>query len=130
MVSPNTQIEQKDKVVVATIGAPQVTHLEMEELCDELTQRMRYDNTTLFVLDLASVEFLASACLGIMVTFLQDLEQVRGRVVLANCGPSVAFLFKVTRLDAAFSLYDDVDEAIEGIERGCSPAGGCAATSG
>ena len=105
-------------MVIARIGCAEVTHLQRQELCEELTQRVRYDSASLLVLDLGQVEFLSSTCLGSMVTFLQDLGHVRGRLALANCKPSVAFIFNVTRLDTVFSLYDDVDEACESVTKG------------
>ncbi len=111
MLSNHYQIDVHDKVIVATITDSQISHTQIQELFVELSERMRYDSATLFVLDLGAVEFLASACLGSMVTFLQDLEHVRGRIALANCQPTVAFLFTVTRLDVVFPMHDDVDDA-------------------
>jgi len=32
---------------------------------------------------------------------------------LAGCKENVAFLFKVTRLDTVFPMYDEVEEAAE-----------------
>jgi anti-anti-sigma factor len=62
---------------------------------------------------MTGVEFLDSAGIGALVTLLQDLEHVRGRIALTHCQPNVAFLFKVTRLDAAIPLFDETAEAIE-----------------
>lgn len=115
MLSNHCQIDVQDKLIVATITEPQISHVQIQELFDELSERMRYDNASLFVLDLSAVEFLASACLGSMVTFLQDLEHVRGRIALANCQPSVAFLFTVTRLDVVFEMHEDIDAACKSL---------------
>ena len=59
-----------------------------------------------------------SACIGALVTFLQDLEHVRGRIALANCQPNVAFLFKVTRLDQVIGIYDDPQTACAEVVQG------------
>ena len=103
------------KLVVATVAAGDLSSHGAQELVDELTQRMRLDGAIHFVIDLQAVPFLDSAAVGSLVGFLQDLEHVRGRVALAGCQPNVAFLFKVTRLDSAIPLFEDVEEACEAL---------------
>ena len=118
MISNETQIEQTNNLVIAKIGESELSGLQMQEVINELTQHMRYENATFFVLDMTNVQFIASDCLGCLVTFLRDLENMRGRIALANCQPNVAFLFKVTRLDTAFTLYEDLEEACTTIIHG------------
>ncbi len=118
MITQGTEFEQVNSLVTATIADCQMTGLQMQEVVNELTQRLRYDNAVDFLLDMTQVQFLSSDCLGVLVTFLTDVEQLRGRIVLVNCHPNVAFLFKVTRLDAVFALYDDIDEALAHMAHG------------
>ena len=113
MISSTIELEQHGNLVVATISTSYMTHPEMQELIEMLQQKMRYDNANHFVLDMTTVAYLSSACIGELVAFLQDLEHVRGRIALANCQPDVAFLFRVTRLDTVFSLCADVNKAKE-----------------
>lgn len=93
-----------------TVTTEQLTRLETDNLVEELTPRMRYDGAVFFVLDLEHVKFMDSACIGALIMFFQDLEQVRGRIALAHCQPNVAFLCKVTRLDEAIRLDEDLQE--------------------
>ena len=113
MLPDGIEIEQDGQIVTCRVGLPEVSHLEMQEMIDECMDFVRNNNARHFVLDLKEVDFLASSCIGALVTFLQDLEHTRGRVALANCNENVLFLFKVTRLDSVFSVYDDVQEAVE-----------------
>jgi anti-sigma B factor antagonist len=83
----------------------------MQELVDECAERMRYNNARQFIFDLHGVEYLSSACLGVLVNFMQDVEHFRGRIAVAGCQPNVAFLFKVTNLERVFGLYDDTADA-------------------
>ena len=115
MFTESTQIDQSHQTVVATISAREMTGFDMQELVNELVGRMRYDNARYFILDLSEVELIASECLGSLVMFLRDIEPQRGRIALANCRPNVSFLFKVTRLDAVFEVFDDVAAAKEEI---------------
>lgn len=111
MLPEGIELDQAGPVVTVSFGLPEITHADMQEVVSECLERMRYSNAQHFVLDLGPVEFLASACIGALVAFMQDVEHVRGRIVLANCHDNVAFLFKVTRLDTVFEMFDDVKDA-------------------
>lgn len=109
-----TLIEQSGLEVVVSFTSHEVTDPQMQSLMADLTDRMRYDNASTFVFDMGEVEFMASACLGTLVQFLQDIAPMRGRMAIANCRDNILFLFKVTRLDAVFEVYDDLADAREG----------------
>ena len=117
MLTDGTQIDQTANVVTAVVTTRELAVVQTAELVEELMQKMRCDNAQHFLLDLTAVEFVPSACLGSLVGFLQDLEHVRGRIGLVGCKPNVQFLFKVTRLDSIFHLFDDMTVAREEIAR-------------
>lgn len=114
----SAEIERTNNRAIATFAQKEVTTPQMQEVMVELMEIMRNDNVQYFVLDMSAVEFISSGCLGSLVEFSQDLTHVRGKIVLANCRDNVAFLFKVTRLDSIFPIYDDLDEAIEALTNG------------
>jgi anti-sigma B factor antagonist len=116
MIADKAQFEQVNNLVILRPGVEQLTGPDMQELTATMSERVRYDNAQLFVIDMTGVKFIDSATIGAIVTFLQDLEHVRGRLAMANCQPNVAFLFKVTRLDAVVGLFDDVEEARTALE--------------
>ncbi len=105
------ELEQDHALVVARLMCPQFSITIAETLFEELRTRMRFDGGLNFILDMTGVSFISSACLGLLVEMLQDLDAVRGRIVLCGCSPDVAFLFKVTRLDTVFTLYEDLTDA-------------------
>jgi len=118
MIGSDYEIDQQRGEAVITIGAAQMGFPLAQELVDELMQRMRCDNVYRFILDLEAVEYMDSACLGCLVQFVQELEHIHGKVVIVGARPNVAFLFKVTRLDAVFPICDDLDEAREALAKG------------
>lgn len=107
------ELDQDGAVVTATIGAAELPHTDMQELVTECVEKLRYDSARDFIFDLSKVEFIASACLGCLVELLQETEHCKGRILLANVSDSVAFLFKVTKLDSVFKIFDDVADAKE-----------------
>jgi anti-sigma B factor antagonist len=112
------EIDQTNNLVVVRTDAARLTGDQVQEACGELLQRMRFHNASYIVWDLQGVEFVASDCLGALVSLLQEVEHVRGRIALARCRPAVANLVKITRLDAVFNLYDDLDEAMAEVVSG------------
>jgi anti-sigma B factor antagonist len=106
------QIERTGNRAVATFSTHEVTTIQMQEVVVELMEMMRNDAVQYFVMDMNEVEFISSGCLGSLVEFIQDLGHMRGKLALARCHDNVAFLFKVTRLDSIFPMFDEVEEAM------------------
>lgn len=108
-------IEQTNDVVEATATTPDLTESEAIDLVDELIGCIRYDAAHFFVLNLTQVQRITSIAIQALLTLFQELEHVRGRVVLANCQPNVESAFETTRLDTLFDIYEDLDEAVEAV---------------
>lgn len=115
MLPDGFELEQAGQLVTAHLRAAEVAHDDMQSLVQECVEKIRYDNAQNFVFDLEEVEFLASACIGSLVEFLQEVEHCRGQIALVSCRENVAFLFKVTRLDQVFGMYDDLEEAKQNL---------------
>ncbi|MEM8739638.1 MAG: STAS domain-containing protein [Planctomycetota bacterium] len=117
MSTYDSEIEQTGSNVTVHVAGPEASHLEISEVVAECCERMRYENASNFVFDLENVEFLASACIGALVELLREVEPMRGRIALAHCDENVAFLFKVTKLDDIFGIFDDIDDALESFKK-------------
>ncbi len=115
MLAQGVEIEQDGQIITVRINLQEVSHNEMQKLVSDCQDRIRCSNARHIVFDMSQVEFLDSSCVGSLVELLQETEHVRGRIALAGCRQNVAFLFKVTRLDAVFHLFDDVNEAMDSL---------------
>ncbi|MEC9374491.1 MAG: STAS domain-containing protein, partial [Planctomycetota bacterium] len=58
-----------------------------------------------------------SSCIGAMVEMLTRLQEAGGRIALVNASQSVAYLFRLTKLDRLFPICRDVMTAIAAVER-------------
>lgn len=117
MLPSGIELEQAGDLVTIKVRQRDLTHTDLQDAVGECTERIRFHNAQNFVFDLDGVEFLSSACLGVLVGFLQETEHARGKIALANCHENVAFLFKVTRLDTVFELFDDPADAAANLSR-------------
>ena len=112
----HSEIEQSNNIFVAKVSDRQLDAANTAELIEDFGQRLRNDGAVYFIIDMADVEFVSSAVIGLFVEFMQDLESIRGRFALCACRDEVAFLFKVTKLETIFGLHEDVEEAIEALK--------------
>jgi anti-sigma B factor antagonist len=112
MNAPCLCIERMNDVAVATVTTESMDETLATELVDELIGCIRYDNVHHFVIDLAQVRRINSAALQALINLLQELEHIHGRVVIANCTPTVESVFTTTRLDSLFDIFDDVEDAL------------------
>ncbi|MEM1097465.1 MAG: STAS domain-containing protein [Planctomycetota bacterium] len=110
------ELDQTGPMVTAHFAGPEVSHETMLEVLEHCKDKMRYDAARCFLFDMEEVSFLASACIGTLVELLREVEPSRGRIALAGCNDNVAFLFKVTKLDDIFKLFDDLDEALDELK--------------
>ncbi len=63
------------------------------------------------VLDLAGVEFIDSSGLGAIVASMKQIGSER-RLDLAGLQPVVEKVFRLTRMDTVFRLFDSLDDAL------------------
>lgn len=107
----NLEVEQDGVNVTLTLQGPTVSARDMEEVVVTCGEHMRFDQASNFAFDLSAIEYLDSACIGALVGLVREVEPIRGRVALAGCRPNVLFLFKSTRLDTIFGMFDDIEDA-------------------
>lgn len=62
------------------------------------------------ILDLKSVDFLDSSGLGAVVAIMKLLGKERA-LELSGLRPTVAKVFKLTRMDSVFAIHPDLDAA-------------------
>ncbi len=69
---------------------------------------------SLIVLNLSNVEFIDSSGLGAIVSVLKMLKD-RGSLVICGAGDSISRMFKLTRMNKVFSMFESEKEAIYSV---------------
>lgn len=93
-----------DSRIVADV-APRFKH----QLIDYITAGNRS-----IVLDMGAVSFIDSSGLGALVSSLKVIGQ-NGELVLCGTGGTVASMFKLTRMDKVFRMFDTSEEAVAAL---------------
>lgn len=111
------------QTIVATITAATLTGEEAADVTCEIKRRVSGQKpggaggARHVVLDLQSVQYMDSGCIGVFVELLTSLQNGGGRIALVNAGHNVEYLFRLTKLDRLFPICRDVMKAIEAVER-------------
>ncbi len=66
------------------------------------------------VLDMANVKFIDSSGLGAIVSALKLLAG-EGALVISGLQDGTLSMFRLTRMDRVFNLFDNVDEAVADV---------------
>jgi len=81
-------------------------------------QEVLAEGRVLLAFDLSAVEFVDSSGLSVLVTAVKKARSAGGDVALVALSDSVRSLIELTRLQSAFSIFDDVDAAVAALSRG------------
>ena len=67
------------------------------------------------LLDYSNVEYLSSAALGKLIVMDKKVKAAQGQLKMCSVRPDILEVFKITRLDKLFSIFDSREQALEGF---------------
>lgn len=73
------------------------------------------DGPVNLVIDFTNVHFLSSAVLGLLIRISKRVNENKGRLKLCGIGARIFDIFKITRLDEIFDIYDDAKKALSSL---------------
>jgi anti-anti-sigma factor len=113
--TPPFTLEKRQEAIIARWQTDAAGEEELKALNRSLAEATRADpKITLVVLELASVSFLESLALGLVLHLSNACKAHGRRFKLAALQPKVRQVLSVTRLDRVLPLADSVELAISG----------------
>ena len=82
-------------------------------ILDKEIQRILAEPTKVLVLDMAGVDFIASAGIGAIAKAKASLKRRGGDLAMINLQPQVKKVFEIIRLLPAFNVFASVEELDE-----------------
>ena len=79
-----------------------------EELSELVTEHARLN----LLLSFKNVEHLSSAALGMLINLNNQVDQQQGQLKLSDISPQIYEVFKITRLNKLFAIYDSTEAAL------------------
>lgn len=111
-MDPSMSVQQLDGATVAVV-AGDLDLLTVPDFGQQL-DRVVLGADALLILDLSAVTFLDSSGLSALVTHQKRLAE-RGATTRLVCAERLLKLFRITRLDQVFTIYESVDAATERV---------------
>ncbi|WP_420862078.1 STAS domain-containing protein [Algirhabdus cladophorae] len=99
--------QTQDDVMLVTANASRIDASVAIQFKDQMRD-LTDGGPTRIVLDMAQVDFIDSSGLGAVVAAMKLVGSER-KLELANLTPTVAKVFKLTRMDGIFIIHDDLD---------------------
>ncbi len=96
---------------VITIGENRIDAAIAVRFKDRM-QELSSGSAGRIILDLSSVTFVDSSGLGAVVGSMKQLGRGR-RMDLVGLSPSVKKVFRMTRMDSVFRIYDSLEQATQ-----------------
>jgi len=88
---------------------------EAGEINDQIHQMIDQRRTKI-IIDMTKVEWMNSSGLGILIGAITTLKNNNGDLSLVNVSERVQNLLKITKLNDVFSIYPDLDSAVEAMK--------------
>jgi anti-sigma B factor antagonist len=107
------QTKDEGAVTVVEIGEHRVDAAIAPELKDYIADLVQQGKGKI-LLDLKAVEFMDSSGLGALVAGLKSVGG-KGELAIAGIEGQVMELFKLTRMDRVFTLYESADAGISAM---------------
>jgi anti-sigma B factor antagonist len=108
---------QEDRAIVITVGEPRLTADLAPTFKAFVLEALSPKAGALLILDLSAVSVMDSSGLGALVSVLKGLGG-KGDLRVVGLSRGVRELFRLTRMDRVFRIYENVDSALLGDDAG------------
>ncbi|MFQ5750590.1 MAG: STAS domain-containing protein [bacterium] len=107
------ETQKKGQILIVRLLESRLDAAVSIDFKNKMAQYIKNGNHTI-LLNIAKIEFIDSSGLGAIVTTFKLLGRQRG---MAICGAieTVKSMFKLTRMDKVFQIYDNEKEAITAL---------------
>lgn len=92
-----------------------IEELSISEIGDELSNLVDGQSGVKILLSFKNVGHLSSAALGMLITLNKKVTGQNGRLRLSDITPQIYEVFKITRLNKLFEIYDTAEQALAGF---------------
>ena len=106
--------ENIDGVTVVSFMETKIVQDEsIQEMGDQLYSLVEDEGHKQLLLNFGNVQFLSSAALGKLINLKKEVGAVKGKLKLCCIHKDLFEVFRITRLDQVFEIYDEEQEALD-----------------
>lgn len=115
MDQPSSHLKLKDADGVSVVEFADrkiLEELSIQEIGDELDRLVESSPGIRLLLNFKNVDHLSSAALGMLITLNKKVRERNGDLRLSDINRQIFEVFKITRLNKVFDIYESSDEAL------------------
>ena len=99
--------------VVSFVDSKIVADEAIQEVGDQLYALVEQDGHKKLLLNFGNVQYLSSAALGKLINMKKKVGAAKGVMKLCCIHPELKVVFKITRLDQVFEIFDEEQAALD-----------------
>ena len=88
----------------------------IEQLGDDMVEYAKKHDNPRILVDMASINHLSSAALGMLVTLKSNVDAVGGRLCLSGIQHDLMQIFKLTKLNKVLEIHETADGALNAMK--------------
>lgn len=115
-MNPKISVDYTEIAVVATLTDEKILEqADIEALEASIMPLVEQGGRMNLVISFAGVKFLTSAVLGLLIRVSKKVYESDGQLKLCSIEPKILEIFKITRLDKVFEIYEDREQALAAV---------------
>ena len=88
----------------------------ISEIGEELSRLVAGQGGVKLLVSFKNVDHLSSAALGVLITLNKQVADQKGTLKLSDITPRIYEVFKITRLNKLFDIYDTAEQALKSFQ--------------
>lgn len=108
------RLESIDGVtVVSFVESKIVSEESIQEVGEQLYSLVDSEGHRQLLLNFGNVQYMSSAALGKLINLKKKVGAAGGKLKLCSIHPELKVVFKITRLDQVFEIFDEEQAALD-----------------
>ena len=117
-VKPRISVDYVQEAVVITLADEKILQTaDIIALENSILPVIEGKEALKLVINFTNVQFLSSSVLGLLIRISKKIYEQDGQLRLCNINPKIFSIFKITRLDKVFDIYNDLPEAMNSLQQ-------------
>jgi len=115
--SPKIGVEYVKNATIATLTDERILdESDIQALENTIMPLIQQDPGLNLIICFSEVRFLSSAVLGLLIRISKKVYESNGQLKLCAIKQNILAIFKITRLDRVFDIYEDREKALENLD--------------
>jgi len=112
-LKPEISVQYTETATVITFTKEKILEeRDIQNLQESIMPVIEQSEQAQFILDFRNVQFLSSAVLGLLLRVSKKVYEKNSTLRMCSINPKIYEIFKITRLNKIFDIYDDLDAAL------------------